>query len=55
MVASNCLLYEGDPSPAELNVGSADGPRMVPRSEAWQHGYALNVLVDCDVDHARCR
>ncbi|MFC5833152.1 hypothetical protein [Nonomuraea insulae] len=51
--ASNCLLYENDPGPAELNVGSAGEPRMIPRAEAWQHGYALNVVVDCAGDHAR--
>ncbi|MEV1005014.1 hypothetical protein [Nonomuraea sp. NPDC050202] len=51
--AANCLLYENDPGPAVLNVGSFDEPRMVPRSQAWQHAYALNVLVDCDGDHAR--
>ena len=28
--ASNCLLYENDPGPAELNTGTADEPRMVP-------------------------
>ena len=51
--ASNCLLYENDPGPAELNTGTAEEPRMVPRAQAWQHAYALNVLVQCEADHAR--
>jgi hypothetical protein len=51
--ASNCLLYENDPGPAELNVGTAAEPHFVPRSVAWQQGYAMNVLVDCDGGHAR--
>jgi hypothetical protein len=51
--ARNCLLYGGDSGPGLLNVGSADEPRMVPRSEAWQHAYALHVLGACDADHAR--
>jgi hypothetical protein len=51
--ARNCLLYENDPGPAELNVGTASEPRMLPRSEAWQHAYALYLLVDLDADHAR--
>ncbi|MFY9929221.1 MAG: hypothetical protein WAK82_14550 [Streptosporangiaceae bacterium] len=51
--ASNCLLYENDPGPAELNTGTADEPRMVPRAQAWQHAYALDVLVQCEADHAR--
>ena len=51
--ASNCLLYENDPGPSELNMGTADEPRMVPRAQAWQHAYALHVLVQCEADHAR--
>jgi hypothetical protein len=51
--AANCLLYEADPGPAMLNVGTADEPRMVPRSEAWQHAYAQRVLLACDGDDAR--
>ncbi|WP_197038648.1 hypothetical protein [Herbidospora cretacea] len=51
--ARNCLLYENDPGPAELNVGTAQEPHYVPRSLAWQQGYAMNVLVDFDGDHAR--
>lgn len=51
--ASNCLLYENDPGPAELNTGTAEEPRMVPRAQAWQHAYALHVLVQCEADHAR--
>jgi len=51
--ASNCLLYEADTGPALLNVGTADEPRLIPRDQAWQHAYALHVLVACDGDHAR--
>ena len=51
--ASNCLLYEADPGPALLDVGSESEPRLVPRSEAWQHTYAQQVLVKLDGDHAR--
>jgi hypothetical protein len=51
--ARNCLLYEKDPGPDRLNVGTTQEPRMVPRAEAWQHGYALRVLVQCNGDHSR--
>ena len=51
--ALNCLLYENDPGPAELNTGTADEPRVVPRYHAWQHLYALLVLIHCEADHAR--
>lgn len=51
--ALNCLLYENDPGPAELNTGTGNEPRMVPRSQVWQHTYALLVLVHCEADHAR--
>jgi hypothetical protein len=51
--ALNCLLYENDPGPTEVNTGTADEPRMVPRSHAWQHVYALLVLVHCEADYAR--
>jgi hypothetical protein len=51
--ALNCLLYENDPGPAELNAGTADEPRMIPRAQAYQHVYALLVLVRCEADHAR--
>lgn len=51
--ALNCLLYENDPGPAEVNTRTADEPRVVPRSQAWQHAYALLVLVHCEADYAR--
>jgi hypothetical protein len=41
------------PDPPSLNVGSADEPRLILKAEAWQHAYAMNVLVDCDGDDAR--
>jgi hypothetical protein len=53
LLARNCVLREDDPGPALLNVGSRDDPRLVPRSEAWQHTYAMHVLVDLEGDHAR--
>jgi hypothetical protein len=28
---------------------------MVPRAEAWQHAYALHVLVQCEANHARLK
>ncbi|HLQ53035.1 MAG TPA: hypothetical protein VK162_02055 [Streptosporangiaceae bacterium] len=53
LCARNCLLYEADPGPALVNVGSSDEPRMIPRDQAWQHAYALHVVVACAGDHAR--
>lgn len=51
--ALNCLLYENDPGPRELNTGTADEPGMIPCTQAYQHAYALLVLVECEADHAR--
>jgi hypothetical protein len=53
--ARNCLLQEDAPGHAELNVGTEREPRMLPRSEAWQHNYAMWVLMDLDGDHARLK
>jgi hypothetical protein len=50
--AMNCLLFEAE-GPDLLNVGSAEEPRLLPRSEAWQHAYATRVLVSCDGDRGR--
>ena len=53
--ARNCLLYENDPGPWELNVGTHDKPVMIPREQAWQDAYAMNVLVHCDGQYARLK
>jgi hypothetical protein len=42
--AANCLLYENDPGPAELQVGCMPRSFRIPRSEAWQLTYAMNLL-----------
>jgi hypothetical protein len=51
--ARNCLLYESDPGPERLNVGTELHPLYIPRSEAWQESYAMHVVRDCDGDHGR--
>ena len=53
LLARNCLLLEKRRGRAELNVGTASEPRMVPRTEAWQRVYALETLIDLGADHAR--
>jgi hypothetical protein len=53
LLAKNCLLYENDPAPALLNVGTRLKPLKIPRSEAWQLSYSMHVLRDLDGDHAR--
>ena len=52
-LAANCLLYEEDPGPAEVNVASDAEPRMVPRREAWRDYYARYLLNELDADLAR--
>ncbi|MHA6795915.1 hypothetical protein ACVGVM_20715 [Pseudonocardia bannensis] len=52
-LAANCVLYERDPGPALLNVGSADEPRYLPRTQAWRDSYARFLLERLDADHAR--
>jgi hypothetical protein len=49
---ANCLLREAE-APDVLNVGSDEEPRMVPGDQAWQHAYAMHVLVGCDGDRDR--
>jgi hypothetical protein len=51
--AQNCLLYENDPGPELLNVGTQLKPLRIPRSEAWQETYAMRMLIKCDGDHDR--
>ncbi|MFJ9371578.1 hypothetical protein ACIRRA_45340 [Nocardia sp. NPDC101769] len=52
---ANCLLYEEDPGPAELNIGSELEPRMVPRSHAWRDYYAHHLITQISADIARLR
>jgi hypothetical protein len=54
-LALNCLLYEKDKGPKQLNVGTARHPMMVPRDQAWQQAYATFALVCMDGDHARLK
>jgi hypothetical protein len=51
--ASNCRLYEDDPGPRQLNIGSQHEPRWVSRAYAWRDAYAHYLLVDLDADHHR--
>ena len=51
--ATNCLLYEEDPGPALLNIGSAEEPKTVPRSEAWRELYSRLLIESVDADEAR--
>ncbi len=53
--AANCLLYEEDPGPAELNIGSQLEPRMVPRSHAWRDYYAHHLITQVSADIALLR
>jgi hypothetical protein len=53
--ALNCLLYEKDPGPEQLNVGTQNKPMMVPRDQAWQQSYATFVLARFGGDHARLK
>ncbi|WP_063043723.1 hypothetical protein [Nocardia pseudovaccinii] len=42
---ANCLLYEADPGPSELNIGSQLEPRMVSRAQAWRDFYAQHLTL----------
>ncbi|MBV9923321.1 MAG: hypothetical protein JOY78_21085 [Pseudonocardia sp.] len=52
-LAANCLLYEGDPGPARLNVGTAAEPRMVSRYEACRDFYARSLVKELEAGLAR--
>lgn len=52
-LAANCRLYEDDPGPGEVNVGSATEPRYVPRSEALRDLYARQLVLGVDADARR--
>jgi hypothetical protein len=51
--ARNCLLYEKDDGPAELNVATPGHPVRIPRSEAWQLSYALHLLTGLGAEAGR--
>lgn len=51
--ATNCSLYEEDPGPSELNIGSSLEPRLVTRAEAFRDLYAHLLLEDLGADHER--
>lgn len=51
--ATNCRLYEKDPGPDELNIGSGIEPLMVSRREAWRDFYTHVLLGDLDADRDR--
>jgi hypothetical protein len=51
LYASNCLLYENDPGPAQLNIGSVTEPAWVSRSDAWRDAYAHAMIVATSADH----
>jgi len=53
LLATNCLLYEADPGPAQLNIGSDTEPAWVSRSDAWRDAYAHQLLEYTAGDHAR--
>jgi hypothetical protein len=44
-LAANCSLYEEDPQPARMNIGSAAEPMMVTAAEGWRDFYARHLLV----------
>jgi len=52
-LVANCSLYEEDPQPAQMNIGTATEPRMVASSEGWRDYYARYLIQDLDADLAR--
>ncbi|MEV4539288.1 hypothetical protein AB0J82_36495 [Asanoa sp. NPDC049518] len=52
-MASNCRLWESDPDPALINIGSEREPFMVSRVEAFRTSYARAVLERLDADPQR--
>jgi hypothetical protein len=52
-LAANCLLFEEDPGPDQVNVGSDTEPQMQPRTEAWRDYYARYLLKELDGDLGR--
>jgi hypothetical protein len=54
-LGTNCLLYEGDRGPEQLNLGTERHPLMVSRSQWWQHNYAQYAITLFYGDHARLK
>lgn len=55
VAARNCLLYEADPGPADLQATFLSASPLVPRCQAWQLSYAMGLLDECGGDAARVR
>lgn len=53
VLASNCAIYEADPGPAQVNIGTAEKPVTVSWAESWRISYARQLLTELDVDAAR--
>jgi hypothetical protein len=51
--AANLLLYDADPGPRQVNVGSGSEQRFVDRHEALVNVYARQVLVELEADLPR--
>jgi hypothetical protein len=51
--AANCLQYESDPGPAQVNVGSDMDPVSVSRPDALREAYVRRLVLNLDGDHAR--
>ena len=52
-LAANCLLYEEDPGPAMVNVGSDTEPSWMPRDQAWRYSFANYLVERLAADHRR--
>jgi len=52
-LAANCRLYEEDPGPPEVNVGSDTEKRLVSRTDAWRDYYARQLLLGLDAQRSR--
>ena len=51
--ALNSLGYETDDGPAILDAGVEGARTRLPRGLAWQEGYAIGLLAECDGDYGR--
>jgi hypothetical protein len=52
-LAANCSLYEEDPQPARMNIGSVAEPMMVTTAVGWRDFYARHLLVRLGADVER--
>ncbi|MFI2473454.1 hypothetical protein [Nocardia xishanensis] len=50
--AANCLLFEADPGPQQLNIGTELEPRWVSREYAWRDFYAHDLIIAVNADLA---